>query len=684
MQALHSTPSSLDLVSSSSAATTCSVRIQDIDPLSDDTEDSTVDLELGLGPHAAKAGVARARRKSKHKVHHSRPIQQPSIVTTRRKSAAVSDFVDPLADLSAYETMFPEPIVVTSPPKAQHQLRNPAAKSQSSSLQPTPQPKAVPKQVNQHDSVPAIAVGREPIPVGESPPHQLRDSGMGKEDLGSLSTSISGLSSIMMAHSDRGLKPLSVCSFNTFLLPSLFAPATSAALSSTLDKTGVGGIKHSTATRSERIADFCRGMHVCLLQEVGYGFPSQISLPVISGHLKSLGTLVWGPGVDALTAALSSTHSIPPSLKSTTKLSLLADTFNTIAFFLSATGGLWVAYSRADGWRAGEEFDEAHNFRPKSAPQRPRYPPTKRPEPHLNLFPIPLTVPSSRTFTVSATRSRKGIRAILLDASEFWGKGKRLLCFNTHLDAHDMAKRGRQLKEIASYVREVILSLSSLAFDTPLSPTSRKSTTDDHLSDDFDMLDEYANIHSRHPPISPPTSPTIDAPPPPTSDAAAVRYALAPLSPPPFLHHLITIASDTAVLIAGNLNVTAGTNEYREALLGLMGPTSPRLVDHFAGVPGESEESKRRTGNGVATFDPLRNSMVNLEASVGSIGRKSDLGLRSGPARLDYIFGMEGVDVGGGTVVQFLKLRKVSGEVMDKEDMSDHWPVIAYFVPDDP
>ncbi|KAJ3100022.1 hypothetical protein HDU96_010483 [Phlyctochytrium bullatum] len=548
----------------------------------------------------------------------------------------------------------------------------------------------------------------------------------------------------------KGMHPLSICSFNTFLLPYLFASNPSL-LAGTNDKNVPPHLKNNTAARSERIADFCRGIHVCLLQEV------------------------WGPGVDALSTALSSTHSIPAALKPATKFPpLLADTLNTIAFYLSATGGLWLAYSRADGWTAAATTPDdpdldsfavvpanaAAGGEKQPRAYRPRYPPTKRPEPHLSLLPIPLTVPAARTFTVSATRSRKGIRAIFLDAGEFWGKGRRLLCFNTHLDAHDTVKRQRQLKEIASFIREVILSLSSLALDTHVQASGTRGrgsalSPDDPFSDDFDMLDEYAGFHFRGaggstsgaggaaagPPLSPPLSPrdrvgppaavpaaavssAADAYVPPSTEAQAVRYALPPLTPPHSLHHIREIAATTAVVVAGDLNIVAGSPEYRAALLRLMGPTSPALVDYFERRLGESEEEAARMGDGRPTFDPMRNALAGGEAAVaaaaaagvasaapaggaaspGPRARKPSFDGGSGPtspsrgntvpppgtlrttqpARLDYLLGMEAVDVGGGEMVEFLRLRKVAGEVYDRDDMSDHWPVVGQFVPVEP
>jgi hypothetical protein len=223
--------------------------------------------------------------------------------------------------------------------------------------------------------------------------------------------------------------------------------------------------------RAEQLANFCKSIHIVLLQEV------------------------WGPGVETLTTQLSHTHSIPPTLRSTKMPfgGMLTDALNTLAFMWAGTGGLWVAYSKVpewvgktgDGGRTDGVFYKGSNqtnagnavmagsqrrrsvtdpgsgvgvgngrgglgrsMSPPASTTKPTistmgsgigshiYPPIKRPEPHVSLYPIPLTVPSHKTFSVSASRgTKKGVRALLLDVSEAWGAGKRLLCFDTCLDA---------------------------------------------------------------------------------------------------------------------------------------------------------------------------------------------------------------------------------------------------------
>ncbi|KAI8829587.1 hypothetical protein BJ741DRAFT_382493 [Chytriomyces cf. hyalinus JEL632] len=118
--------------------------------------------------------------------------------------------------------------------------------------------------------------------------------------------------------------PISICSFNTALVPdthtqtsiSLPLSPTSTSTASARSRTS-----NSLAVRAERILDFCRSIHVCLLQEV------------------------WGPGVDVLTSGLSLSHSIPSSLRSS-NIPVLTDAVNTLSFYFARTGGLWVAHSR--------------------------------------------------------------------------------------------------------------------------------------------------------------------------------------------------------------------------------------------------------------------------------------------------------------------------------------------------
>ncbi|KAJ3105824.1 hypothetical protein HDU97_007468 [Phlyctochytrium planicorne] len=707
-QALPSPPSSLDFDVNPMEAD------QDSDEVSDPS--SLVDLELGLGPKVVKKNghhrPHQRKEKSKSQKKDSRPVEREKDLGGGRfgstgqqnnqhvqRSMPAEDLLpfalpqvlmaamDPLSALSAEEygghPYRPTKIQVSQPPPSPTIIspRKQPHAPRPSPLVKDPPPLAPPTSASKPRPPINQDVPRGPPPAKPEPISTVKQVPLAKSSSGSRTKEL-----------PPGITPLSVCSFNTFLLPSLFAPtgANSMASSTPSDKNLAGLThRHSTSSRSERIADFCRGLHICLLQEV------------------------WGPGVDALTVALSSTHSIPPSLKSTTKLSLLADAVNTIALYLSATGGLWLAYSRADGWNAGEEYD--YNQKQGGSSFKPRYPPTKRPEPHLSLFPVPLTVPSSRTFTASVTRSRKGIRCILLDASQFWGKGKRILCFNTHLDAQDTPKRGRQLKEIASYIREVVLSLSSIVFDTasPSVSARRKSSSEEGNADDFDMLEEeFAFLRSSQRPVSPPTSP-LDRHAPTslldstsssiTSEAAAIRYALPPMEAPHNVHHLKTVAKDTAIILAGDFNIVAGTAEYRDALIPLLGPTSPKLIDYF-----DDGRGKRRGlhGNGVPTYDPTKNTLIKaLEGVSGAamhangsepttstsfFGWKTAESApvptvhdtyRNSPSRVDYIFGLDGVDVGGGVMVPFLKLDKVAGEIMDRDDMSDHWPVIGNFVP---
>ncbi|KAI9364465.1 hypothetical protein DFJ73DRAFT_419541 [Zopfochytrium polystomum] len=163
----------------------------------------------------------------------------------------------------------------------------------------------------------------------------------------------------------------------------------------------------TSRAHAEALINFCRGMHVCMLQEA------------------------WGSGSDALNSGLVHTHFVSPSIQPS-KFSLVSATASTLALYLTASSGLWMAYSKSTSWMDEQTTDvdavgDSRNL--------PKYPPTRRPSPHITLSPIPLTTPSARTFITSPLRARKGVRAVLLDASQAWGPRKKLLCFNLHLDS---------------------------------------------------------------------------------------------------------------------------------------------------------------------------------------------------------------------------------------------------------
>ncbi|KAJ3232295.1 hypothetical protein HDU78_007209 [Chytriomyces hyalinus] len=418
--------------------------------------------------------------------------------------------------------------------------------------------------------------------------------------------------------------PISICSFNTALVPDTHTQ-TSISLplspTSTTTASARSRTSNSLAVRAERILDFCRSIHVCLLQEV------------------------WGPGVDVLTSGLSLSHSIPSSLRSS-NIPVLTDAVNTLSFYFARTGGLWVAHSRVGDWADSED---ARKVSPTDSRQKQaRYPPSKRPIPHLSLPSIPLTVPALKTF--SGSRSRNGIRALLLDVSDAWGPGKRLLLFNLQLDPHDAVKRRLQLREVAQFIQEVVLSLTSLiplnpnqkdmsngggggsqptpilmqrSFSAPRhrrsesspqpTPKNLRKTGPSNASapDEFDMIDEYAaaaaavasasSISAGHTTLSgaaaasgsrhtTPTSPHLFPSPmspfdllndassaaSPTTTTTSTSntffqpFAMTPLSqhtlPPKLLPHLQAIASQTAMLIMGDFNINARTGSRQTSV----------------------------------------------------------------------------------------------------------------------
>ncbi|KAJ3008264.1 UNVERIFIED_CONTAM: hypothetical protein HDU68_003174 [Siphonaria sp. JEL0065] len=472
--------------------------------------------------------------------------------------------------------------------------------------------------------------------------------------------------------------PVSICSFNTSLVAETER-----------------GSMHSSTTRAERILDFCRSVHIVSLQEV------------------------WGPGVDVLTSGLSLTHSIPAALRST-NIPVITNAVNTLAFYFTRTGGLWVAHSRVGAWGDGRDGDDLRisSSASTSSPARaqPRYPPSKRPVPQLSLPSIPLTVPSLKSFSVtpggSSSNSRNAIRALLLDMSEAWGSGRKLLLFNLQLDAYDSVKRRLQLREAAQYIKEVVFSLTSLIplngnAGSPTSPEEatlqqrsnsfrhRRSSSTPHVSlrkfnptasqhrppppaasstsnhqEEFDMIDEYAS-----PPQMPPSSKqgfaSLSGSPsnllsqltPFDSPLFGSTYPLQQANlPPKLIPHLQNITKDTVLLVTGDFNLASTSPEYPQ-LSTLLGPQDRGgcLRDLFADSPGG--ESDTVAGDG-------RNRLVRAGSVLG---------------RVDYM--LNGISMaleGGSAGLGFLEVEMVDGRVVrgeKGEEMSQHWPLVGWFRP---
>ncbi|KAJ3059873.1 hypothetical protein HDU98_004107 [Podochytrium sp. JEL0797] len=106
--------------------------------------------------------------------------------------------------------------------------------------------------------------------------------------------------------------PIAVCSFNTSLVADLdrsrSANAANSATQTTRSPRSSRAFENNLAARAERILDFCRSIHVVMLQEV-----CVFNVPVIKNAI------------------------------------------NTLAFYFQSTGGLWVAHSRVDQWADGQD-----------------------------------------------------------------------------------------------------------------------------------------------------------------------------------------------------------------------------------------------------------------------------------------------------------------------------------------
>eukprot|EP01116_Phalansterium_solitarium_P008836 TRINITY_DN22800_c0_g1_i1.p2 TRINITY_DN22800_c0_g1~~TRINITY_DN22800_c0_g1_i1.p2 ORF type:complete len:382 (+),score=99.35 TRINITY_DN22800_c0_g1_i1:75-1148(+) len=146
--------------------------------------------------------------------------------------------------------------------------------------------------------------------------------------------------------------------------------------------------------RALRIARFVRGKDVIALQEM------------------------WGGHVNDFTSALLGTHNLVPGARGVTFGELRLKLVNTVRSWLAAAGGLWFAFRK----------------------------------------PLRLLHSGKHTFTISESRSRKGVGCVLLDMEPYW-PGRQLLVFNTHLDPTDLPNRRAQLAEIQDFIGKTVREL---------------------------------------------------------------------------------------------------------------------------------------------------------------------------------------------------------------------------------
>lgn len=65
---------------------------------------------------------------------------------------------------------------------------------------------------------------------------------------------------------------------------------------------------------------------------------------------------------------------------------------------------------------------------------------------------------SKHTFSVSESKSKKGVMCVVLDVSQFW-PNKHLMLFNTHLDPMNLNNKKQQVMEIQSFIAQTTDSL---------------------------------------------------------------------------------------------------------------------------------------------------------------------------------------------------------------------------------
>jgi len=127
---------------------------------------------------------------------------------------------------------------------------------------------------------------------------------------------------------------------------------------------------------------------------------------------------MWGSNALSIQLPLESTHEI--LYKSYSPYSGYCSTIiDSLGFYYQRTGGLWNAFKK--------QFNILHSDR--------------------------------HTFTVSETKSQKGVIVNLLDVSSHWGPGKTLLVLNTHLDPTNNNFKYQQCTEISNFLLQTVSKL---------------------------------------------------------------------------------------------------------------------------------------------------------------------------------------------------------------------------------
>lgn len=386
-------------------------------------------------------------------------------------------------------------------------------------------------------------------------------------------------------------RPLTLMTLNTYLIPPFLSKR-----HSQLPET------HKALTRAARISEFLAGYG-------SEGFEGAVGGPVARPVDLAFLQEVWGPGTDKLNltpgfeAGPVDTRSVvTESWSNLLPASLVKTPWDWWRMWNAATGGLWFA-SRTSSFGGDPHENAASRARPLW---------TKR-----------------HTYTLSATPSRKGVLASLWDLQSIWGREHRyLLVVSTHLDAWNDQNKGKQLGEMADFVRKSI------------------------LNDVRTILEEKEKEGWGGKPEN---------------------WIKGPIG----AFHADPLAR-LAVLFVGDFNIAAPSSAdakldsaagshsslYNTTLLGMMGDSVGPLVDYYAAVKGATNE---------ASYDKVNNTLV--EPGPGNHGR------------IDHILGLQSVwDDVAGKEVKLLRLKCLDiGIVRQKPgfELSDHYAVVGTFVPVD-
>jgi len=168
---------------------------------------------------------------------------------------------------------------------------------------------------------------------------------------------------------------------------------------------------------------------------------------------------MWGSNVDKIVNEIYNTHTILPRHQSRNFGGYLPTVLDTLRYYWNKNGGLWFSCK-----------NELH-----------------------------IKYNNQYTYTISGTKSNKGIFVCLLDISPYWENQRHLIIFNTHLDpSHFPIQQSGQLKELQYFIAESLKDVFSKFPNMQTKDCSVLIFGDFNLGQNSNLYLEIQNLFNGH------------------------------------------------------------------------------------------------------------------------------------------------------------------------------------------